>query len=199
MAERLSLTASAHEAIAAVVRSGDSVIDATAGNGHDTLFLARQVGAGGRVFAFDIQEAAIDATRRRLAASGLADRVALCPLNHCRFNEAVPASLEGRIAAVIFNLGYLPGGDKRLTTKPQTTLEALEKTVDWLRPGGVLTAIAYPAHEGGGAERDAVRAWMEACDGMDPSPPLKSDHPASPVLFVASKPYPPRAPAGSLR
>ena len=198
MAERLPLTASAHEAIAAAVHAGDSVIDATAGNGHDTLFLAQQVGAGGRVFAFDIQETAIDGTRRRLAASGLADRVALFRLDHRRFDEVVPASLEKHIAAVMFNLGYRPGGDKRLTTRPETTLEALGKSIRWLRPGGVLTVIAYPAHEGGGAERDAVRTWMDGREGLQPSSPLKSDDPASPVLFVAKK-ADPRSPAGPIR
>jgi hypothetical protein len=74
-------------------------------------------------------------------------------------NQHVPASAKGRVGAIMFNLGYLPGGDKALTTEPETTLAALEHAVHYLRPGGVITVVQYVGHEGGAAEAEAVDAW----------------------------------------
>jgi len=141
---------------------GDIVVDATAGNGSDTLFLARAVGPKGRVFAFDVQAEALESTRRRL--DGDPDRDSLAPAElvlagHETMGNVVPGDLRGRIAAVMFNLGYLPGDSSPLITLPETTLAALNEAVGLLRPGGVLTVVVYPGHEGGRDEADAVEAW----------------------------------------
>ena len=149
-------TQQAHEIVSAVVRPGETVIDATAGNGHDTLFLAGLVGEGGRVVAFDVQEAAIASTRRRLAEAGVLERVEPWTGSHARMAERV----EPGIAAVMFNLGYLPGGDHGLITRTDETLRALEAAVALLRPGGVVTVVCYPGHEGGDKEAAAVREWI---------------------------------------
>jgi len=188
MAERLPLTVLAHRAVAEVAGPGAIVIDATAGNGHDTCFLAGLVGPAGQVYAFDIQPAAIDAARQRLETRGLATRVTLIHAGHQEMTDRLPASTQGRVAACMFNLGYLPGSDKRLATRPQTTLQALQLAVARLMPGGVLTIIAYPGHPGGADESAAVRHRLEADprlvtsirEGAEGSRP-------SPVLFVSHR------------
>lgn len=141
---------------------GDRVIDATAGNGHDTVFLARQVGDTGRVLAFDVQEAAIESSRRLVEAEGLAERVDFFQESHaCLAAHAEPGSM----AAILFNLGYLPGSDQSVITTAAETLIALEASLRVLRPGGWLCVVCYPGHEGGDHEASAVEAWMKARGG----------------------------------
>lgn len=150
-------TALAQLILRQVIREGDVVIDATAGNGHDTEFLANAVGECGRVLAFDVQAAAIEATRARLDAAGLSGRVELFQESH----EGIAAQVAaGSVTAVMFNLGYLPGQDHGLVTRKEGTLVALEAAAGVLKAGGVLSVICYPGHEGGDEEADAVGAWF---------------------------------------
>ncbi len=180
------LTTIAQQRLAAVIKPGDAVVDATVGNGHDTLFLARQVGATGQVWGFDVQARALAATRELLQTHGLAASVRLLNTGHQDLARSLPASLDGRLAAVMFNLGYLPGSDKRITTQPVTTIAALDASLGWLRPGGVISLLVYRGHHGGQHEADAVLAWLQAhtAAGMQvetiPSP--------GPVLYLAGKP-----------
>ena len=185
------LTVLAHLDVAAVVGPGDLAIDATAGNGHDTLFLAERVGSAGQVYALDIQATALEHTRRRVAAAGLADRVRLVHLGHEQLCKAVPEAAHGHVAAVMFNLGYLPGSDRRYRTGTDTTLAALDQAAACLRPGGVLTVIAYPGHTGGRAETEAVQQWMRRHPQFGRTlreicPPGDS----APALFIARRPGP---------
>lgn len=145
---------------------GDRAVDATAGNGHDAAFLARQVGPTGRVYAFDIQEDALYGTRSRLEAENLQDRVELLHVGHQRLDEALPPSVRGTVAAAMFNLGYLPGGIKTIVTRPDTTIEALERTMRVLRPGGMVTVVAYRGHPGGLEESRAVVEWASQLDAL---------------------------------
>ena len=156
------LVARAQEAVAPVLAPGAVAVDATAGNGHDTLFLAEAVGPAGRVYAVDVQEAAIAATRARLAEAGLEARIHLACAGHEDLTEQVAPADRGRVAAVMFNLGYLPGGDHTLTTRPPATLDALNAARGLLAPGGRLSVVAYTGHPGGAEEAEAVRAWAEA-------------------------------------
>ncbi len=133
-------------------------IDATAGNGHDTEFLARLVGPGGRVIAFDIQAEAIHATGRRLEASGLHERVSLHLESHERICDVATSHV------VMFNLGYCPGGDKTRITQPQSTVRALQAAAVGLAPGGLITVVCYPAHPGGREEGEAVLDWTRNLD-----------------------------------
>lgn len=188
MAERFSLTRLAHEAVAAVVAPGDQVLDATAGNGWDSLCLARLVGPQGHVHAFDIQPAAIAATRRRLADAGVLDRVSLYLQDHARLDACLPSALRRRLAAAMFNLGYLPGGDKMRITQTATTLAALEQAAAWLRPGGMLSIIAYPGHAGGREEFNAVRSWLAGRPDLVQVTAVDSGHAISPVLFILRNP-----------
>ncbi len=139
--------------VAGWVRAGDTVVDATVGNGHDTLFLARLAGPGGRVIGYDVQPTALATTRARLAAAGLAAELHLG--SHAAMLDDVPAG----VAAVMFNLGYLPGGDKRVTTRSAETLAALAAALELVRVGGGITLVCYPGHPGGAEEAAAVGAW----------------------------------------
>lgn len=139
-------------------------VDCTAGNGHDTLFLAREAGSGVRVWAFDIQEAAIVATRERLAAAGpdVADRVTLVHGGHEGVGTALPPGALGRVLAVTFNLGYLPGSDKRVVTQPDTTLAALGALFPLVAVGGVVSVHVYQGQSGGEAEVEAVACRLHS-------------------------------------
>ncbi len=147
--------------IAGIVRKGDRVVDATAGNGHDTLFLAHLVGEEGSVDVFDIQQEALTATEKRLREAGcLYQGVHFHAESHARMREFVAPGIR----AAMFNLGYLPGGDKSVVTCMEDTLPALEATRDLLEPGGVLTVVCYPGHEGGDTEASCVSEWMKTLD-----------------------------------
>ena len=156
----------AHRLLAAAIQSGDVVVDATIGNGHDTLHLARCVGPEGLVIGFDVQDAALLATRERLEAGGFVGQVVLLRAGHETMATAVPETLteqerdpDDRLSAVCFNLGYLPGSDRSIITQPKTTVAALRTSVDLLKPGGIITAVLYPGHPGGAEERNDVLAW----------------------------------------
>ena len=139
----------ARDVLIRTVQPGDTVIDATMGNGHDTQFLCNAVGPSGRVYAFDIQESAVSATDMLLRNNGLSDRAVLVCTGHERMDEYV----KEKVSAVIFNLGWLPGGDHTITTLWETTKEAVSKSLDLLLPGGVLVICAYPGHSEGDRER----------------------------------------------
>lgn len=159
------LTQQAQEIVRRLLKAGDVAIDATAGNGHDTLFLAQCVGPNGQVYAIDLQATALAATRARLASEQCLDRVTLIEGDHARLNTLIPVTDHGRVTAIMFNLGYLPGGDRKLTTRCDSTLNALNRAVSLLRSDrGVLTAIAYPGHPGGTEEAQAVREWFASLD-----------------------------------
>ena len=149
----------AHELAAGALERGDVAVDATVGNGHDTVALARAVGAEGRVFGFDVQAEAIESTRARLGEQGLLPIVDLVHAGHEQMPEHLPGAVQGAVGAVTFNLGYLPGGASDLTTSPNTTLPALRAATAALRPGGVVTVVLYTGHDGGPAEAEAVDAW----------------------------------------
>lgn len=152
----------AHHLAAQALAPGGLAIDATTGNGHDTVFLAREVGADGRVVGFDVQEEAIKETRRRLRSEDPAASVQLIRAGHETMLDHLNESHRGAVGAVMFNLGYLPGGDHSLTTKPHTTRQALNLSTKLLRPGGVITIVLYTGHEGGPAEAEAVHSWASA-------------------------------------
>ena len=160
----LSVLGMAHKLAAERIAPGDPAVDATVGGGNDTLLLARSVGRGGIVYGFDIQEEALERARRKLAAEGeaLHERVELILADHSQMAERLPGQLRGKLAAVMFNLGYLPGGDPAVITLPPTTLKALATAAEWLKPGGVLTVVVYPGHPGGREEADAVEAWCRS-------------------------------------
>lgn len=143
-----------HELLKNTVRPGETVVDATVGNGHDTQFLAKLVGNSGQVLGFDIQPAAIQATTTRLAAANL-QNVSLYQTGH----QNVDQYLSTDLSAAIFNLGYLPSGDKSVITHGQTTIEAVQKMLPHLRTEGLICLVVYYGHPGGNDERIAVEKF----------------------------------------
>lgn len=134
-------------------------VDFTMGNGNDTLYFAKYLKKGS-VYAFDVQEMALQNTKKLLDENGGFSNVTLIHDSHHNVDKYV----EGEIDAGIFNLGYLPGSDKTVTTQCNTTLEALEKAVNKLKVGGVIVVVIYPGHSEGSREAEMVE---EFCSKLD--------------------------------
>ena len=134
------------------IRPGDTVVDATMGNGKDTLFLAELVGETGHVYAFDVQEEAVARTRERICEAGFAGRTTLLLCGH----EAMAQHVPGGVRAIMFNLGWLPGAAHIVTTQTDTTLAAVNAAVSLLAPGGIVTVCIYPGHDEGKKELSAL-------------------------------------------
>lgn len=140
-----------------IVKSGDTVVDATMGNGHDTLMLAHLVGKEGAVFAFDVQNGALEATHKRLAQEEISNvRLILCG------HERMDSFVHVPVSCVVFNLGWLPSGDKNITTMAATTIEALNKALVLLKKGGIISICIYPGHPEGKREKEEILKWASA-------------------------------------
>ena len=135
-----------------ILRPGDVAVDATMGNGKDTQFLCELVGETGRVYAFDVQEEALERTAARLEAAGLRARATL--------RENVPVSPR----AVMFNLGWLPGAAHIVTTRTETTMRAVQAALELVQPDGFVSICVYPGHEEGTRELHALLAWAAGLD-----------------------------------
>lgn len=186
----ISLVKLAHNLIKDKVNPGDIVVDATVGNGYDTRFLLELVGRKGTVYGFDIQQASIDSARNLLQSYLMTDCLTLIHASHAEIHKFISSAYHGKISAVMFNLGYLPGGDKRIITQAESTLAALASASQLLSDSGIITALAYPGHEGGEMETDQVKNW---CRSLDPahfkvdlfeSQPYKT---SAPQLFTITK------------
>ena len=188
----MRLTEQVHRELGRKLRAGDTALDATAGNGHDTVAMARVVGPQGRIIAIDLQAAAIEATRRRLQAKAPEVPCRLLEGDHGQLLAELAAESPGSVRAITFNLGYLPGGDQSVTTAAESTIVALDAAATLLAAGGTLCVTAYRRHPGGAAEAEAVGAWMTSRnrahwsvtrhDAQNASP---DSHP--PVLWIARK------------
>lgn len=139
------------------VKNGDVVVDATMGNGNDTLFLSKLVGDNGKVYAFDIQKEAIKNTRKRLKEEGVLDRVNLIEDGH----ENMDKYILDKVDLVMFNLGYLPKGEHEITTKAETTLKAIKKSLKILKKNGILIVIIYHGHKNGKEEKIAIENYSK--------------------------------------
>ena len=143
-----------------VVNKGDVVIDATMGNGYDTVYLGNLVGEDGKVYAFDVQEEAIKSTRKKVERDNMTDRVELILDGH----ENLDKYVDEEVACVVFNLGYLPRAKHVVITKPDTTLQAIKKSLNLLKPNGVISIAAYIGHEGGMEEKDYICEYLNNLD-----------------------------------
>ena len=165
---------------------GEVAVDFTMGNGNDTLFLSKTVGEKGRVYAFDIQQAALESTRARLTAEGAPENYTLICASHDRVKEFVKEPIK----AGMFNLGYLPGSRKKaVTTMRSTTMPAVEAALDLLLPDGVLIIAIYPGHEEGELEGKMLEEYFSATSRYKicPSKFRILNSPTSPYFFLVEK------------
>lgn len=182
--KRKSLTQQCHEKIEQHLQPGDWVLDATLGNGHDTLFLAEQVLPGGKVFGFDVQQQAVSNTQERLKKAGYSEGLFLFQTGHEYLSEKLGVEAKGKIKLMMFNLGYLPSADKNIITQKSTTISALAQANECLADNGVISIMAYPGHDGGKAETEAVIEW---CEKQNKNLFKQSgDKETSPVLLILS-------------
>ncbi len=151
----------AHSKIKCVLNPGDICIDATAGNGHDSLFLAKNIGPNGKVLAIDIQETALAETKNRLKDHGLSHLLETHNGSHTDIANLIIKESKGEVAAVMFNLGYLPGGDHGIVTKLESTTSAIEQAYEATRKGGLISVLCYRGHAGGKEEALAV---LQLCE-----------------------------------
>ena len=189
MSRRISLTAQAHKFIQKYLNIGDIAIDTTVGNGHDTLFLARQVDKKGLVFGFDVQQQAIESTQKRLYTDLVFKNCTLFNTSHENLIEFIPNQYHGTVKAIMFNLGYLPGSDKTVITQKDSTLLALNQAIKILAPNGVITIMAYPGHSGGDQETKQIKQWCKQLntDEFIVKQINSSEKDSAPVLFTIEK------------
>jgi len=158
----------AHEYWKQLISVGDTVIDATCGNGHDSLLLAQLAlnDDQGSVFCLDVQKQALKSTAQRLATI-------LPPIQRRRVHyleqghEILPELPPQSVALIVYNLGYLPGSDKRIKTQPDTTLRSLDQARPLVRAGGAISLIAYPGHVEGALEQNALLKELATWDRND--------------------------------
>ncbi|WP_086314240.1 hypothetical protein A5821_001842 [Enterococcus sp. 7F3_DIV0205] len=148
-----------HTLLKEVIQVGDTVVDATMGNGNDTAFLAELVGSNGLVYAFDVQEQALLNTKKKLDELGLREQVRLLQQGHETIETVI--AKEESLSAAIFNLGYLPKSDKQIITKPDTTKMALDALLIRLKPKGRIILVVYYGHTGGEAELALVQEFSQ--------------------------------------
>lgn len=142
------------------VKEGDIVLDCTVGNGNDTLSLARLVGQTGKVYGFDIQKRAIDITLEQLTCENINNRVELIEDGH----ENIDFYIKEKLNFIVYNLGYLPKGDKTIKTNKNTTLISLKKSLDLLNNNGIILITCYIGHEGGLDEKNVVEEFLATLD-----------------------------------
>lgn len=181
---RISIVDWTHQFLMQYVKEGDICIDATVGNGGDMLFLARLVGKQGSVTGFDIQQIALDHTREKLEQHGVNGTLYLD--SHANMAEYFePES----VAAIVFNLGYLPGGDHKLATKGDSTIQAIEAGLSLLKKGGVISLCIYSGGDSGFEEKEAVLAYLKELDHrkylvITNEFYNKPNHPPMPVFII---------------
>ena len=142
------------------IKEGGTVVDFTMGNGYDTLWLSRAVGENGKVYAFDIQQAALDSTAAMLEKEGAAKNYTLILDSHHNVKNYV----KEPICAGLFNLGYLPGGDKTITTLHETSLAAIAAGIDLLDADGAILCAVYPGHAEGTLEGELIEEMLSKLD-----------------------------------
>lgn len=146
--------------LSAHIREGITAVDFTMGNGHDTLFLSKAIGENGKLYAFDIQEQALENTRQRLIENGCPANYTLIKASHSLVKEYV----KEKINVGVFNLGYLPGGDKSITTLRETTMPAVEAALELLADDGIILIAIYPGHAEGDAEGKMITERLSTLD-----------------------------------
>lgn len=147
-----------HHLIEEAVNKGETVIDATCGNGHDTVFLSNVVGENGHVYGFDIQEQAILKTQEKLASHKIKNATIIKDSHSNAIHHLTVDQLTS-LGGAIFNLGYLPGSDKGIVTKSETTILAIEGILSHLKENGIVVLVVYHGHAGGSVEKQNIMEY----------------------------------------
>lgn len=181
---RVTITEWIHKVLGSFINEGDHCIDATMGKGGDTVFLCKKVGIAGKVWAFDIQKEALELTKARLTKHELSAELILDGHEHIGTYFQ-----EGTISCIMFNLGYLPGGDHSLATRPETTIRAVQESLNLLKTGGVLSICIYSGKDSGFEERDQVLDYLQTLDDkkyfiIRQDFMNKGNHPPMPVFLI---------------
>lgn len=167
---------------------GSIAIDATCGNGFDTLFLAEHVGSSGVVYGIDIQVRAIECVRQKLSERRTLPQCRLFNDSHSNLGSIVDAEHVGRVSVVMFNLGYLPFSDKAIVTTAKSTLVGLEQASNLLESGGLISVLAYPGHPGGLEESQCVGEWIgEHAMSLEAVRFQDDGNANSPILWLLTK------------
>lgn len=148
-----------HQLLKETVHPGEVVIDATCGNGHDTLMLGKLVGKTGKVYGFDIQKQAIEQTKALL----LKNNIQHAELIH-KGHEHLSDYIDQTVAGAIFNLGYLPRGDHSIITTPDTTIQAIHSILPLLKKRGRVVIVIYYGHAGGMEEKESLLSYSKKLD-----------------------------------
>ena len=160
----LRVTNWCHHFVKNHVKSGDICIDATVGNGNDTMLLCQLAGDTGKVYGFDIQDIALTNTKKRAIEEGFCNRLSLICHGHENMDIHIPTEEHGLISCIMFNFGYLPGGNHQVVTKADTSIEAIDKALSILRKGGMISLCIYSGEKMGFTERDAILSWLGKLD-----------------------------------
>ncbi|MGM0445204.1 MAG: class I SAM-dependent methyltransferase [Bacillota bacterium] len=134
------------------------LVDATCGNGYDTLFLSKKLDQNGKIYTFDIQKTAIENTKEKLKDKDL--KIEYINDGH----EKIDKYIDEKINCIIYNLGYLPGSNKDIITKKETTIKSLQKSLKLLAINGLIVLVIYSEHEGGEKEKNAVLEFAANLD-----------------------------------
>ncbi|KIY22620.1 class I SAM-dependent methyltransferase [Mesobacillus subterraneus] len=146
------------------VKPGDIAVDATVGNGNDTIFSANLAGPSGRIYGFDIQDQALMTSKTKLREHKLQDQVTLFHTGHENISEYIPPLHFGKITAAVFNLGYLPGGDKNIVTVHEKTIMAIDQLLEIMAPEGIIVIVVYHGHPEGKVEREYLLRYVKSLD-----------------------------------
>lgn len=150
-----------HHFIRLQARPGDFCIDATAGNGHDTLLLSQLAGPTGRVLAFDIQQSALDSAQETLKTHQAPNNVSFILDSHSHMNNYASAATA---SCIVFNFGYLPSGDHSLSTRSETSIPAITQGLELLKKDGLMSLCIYSGGDSGFEERDALLSYLKTLD-----------------------------------
>ena len=214
----ISVTDRCHKILAKYISEGDTVIDCTAGGGADTLFLAKCVGSDGRVLAFDVQETALNVTEKLLQKNGFLCKrfvsssqpvfsseiktatksisssnndpsVLLIHDSHEKIGTLFSILSNNAPSVIMYNLGYLPGGDHSIVTKAETTLNAIRASLDVIKENGIISIVTYPGHEEGARENQLINKLLSYLppDRFEALTIDQTNRSNAPVLYLINK------------
>ena len=142
------------------IRLGDICLDATIGNGNDIYKIAELVGPRGKVYGFDIQNIAIENTKKLLESKNVINRTEIINDSH----ENIDRYIKTKLNFIIYNLGYLPKGDKTIVTNVKSTIKSINKALNLMNINGIMLITTYIGHLGGKSEDQAVNELLSSLD-----------------------------------